>query len=160
MTSTQQTPPPIPVGLASKLGVIATALASGAAAVFAFQAGDHSAETITAILVAGATVVVTIWGRMAQAAAGARLGTVVTVTNPVSEPLLPVEGRLVSGSLTDRLADPALDDPDGDEEPDLTEEDLAGRYAEDPARHAAEEAQAFGDIGLPKDSTIEENNRA
>lgn len=61
--------PPIPVGLGTKLGVIAGALAGLFAAVSAFASGDHSQETLGALIVAGANLLTVVGGRSAQAVA-------------------------------------------------------------------------------------------
>src|SRR5215207_3405472 len=63
-----------PVGLATKLGLVAITLLGAAGAIAAFLDGDHTPETITLIAGAVATAISVIVGRSQQAAAiyGAR----------------------------------------------------------------------------------------
>lgn len=60
--------PKIPVGFATKFGVFATVAAAAVAAVTAILNGDHSDETIGALVTAGATAFALIKGRSEQAA--------------------------------------------------------------------------------------------
>jgi len=61
--------PVIPIGLGTKLGLSSAALFSLVALVAAVMNGDHTTETITALIIAGVSVVRTVDGRMAQGAA-------------------------------------------------------------------------------------------
>jgi hypothetical protein len=61
--------PQIPVGLATKLGLILGALATLITAVLAILDGDHSQETLGAAVFAAANFVAVILGRSQQAAA-------------------------------------------------------------------------------------------
>lgn len=63
--------PAIPVGLATKLGVLFAALSGSAALVAAILKGDHRPETIAALLTAAAPIYAVIKGRMEQATAHA-----------------------------------------------------------------------------------------
>jgi len=63
------TTPQVPVGLSTKVGLIATALAALAAAVAAVIDGDHTPETIAALVTAGLTLYGVIRSRGEQAAA-------------------------------------------------------------------------------------------
>lgn len=62
-------PPVIPVGLGTQVGLAATAVQWLVALVTALLAGDHSEETITALITGGVTLATVIAGRMIQAAA-------------------------------------------------------------------------------------------
>ena len=63
-------PPPVTVGLGTKLGIVTAAAAGLIGVITAILNGDHTEETITALLVAGANVYGVVTGRMNQAAAG------------------------------------------------------------------------------------------
>lgn len=62
-------PAPIPVGLSTRLGLIATAVLAVAALVAAVLNGDHTTETITALIGAVITLVTVLQGRYGQAQA-------------------------------------------------------------------------------------------
>jgi hypothetical protein len=64
----------IPVGLATKLGIVVSAVFGFVAALTAVLDGDHSQETILTMILAAATVIAVIGGRMGQAALD-RLGS-------------------------------------------------------------------------------------
>jgi hypothetical protein len=101
--------PPIPVGLATKIGVLLTAASTIAALLAAILKGDHRPETIAALITAAIPAYAVITGRMNQAAAHIVAGGQAT-------------------ALTQHLDDPALDDPDYvDDEPVITDTDLMGR---------------------------------
>jgi hypothetical protein len=70
-TTEELSAPAIPVGLATKLGLFAAALAALVAAGTAVLHGDHTLETITALIIAGVNVYGVVGGRMGQAAAAA-----------------------------------------------------------------------------------------
>lgn len=63
--------PQIPVGIATKLGVIASSLAAIFALVATILEGDHSTETIGALIAAALPLYAVIRGRMEQATAHA-----------------------------------------------------------------------------------------
>jgi hypothetical protein len=63
-------PPPVPVGLTTKLGVAVTAALGLVAGLTAVLNGDTSTETTTALGGAIATLVTVLAGRYAQAAVG------------------------------------------------------------------------------------------
>jgi len=115
--------PVIPRGLATNVGLIAGALAAIAAGVAAIIEGDHTPETLGALLTAGALLYGVIRGWMDQAAAA-------LARPPASTPIvLPApavhELREVTFGGDD---DALLDDPLADDvEPPLTPGDLAGR---------------------------------
>lgn len=67
--SVPDSPSTIPVGLGTQLGTLGTVVLGFVALLTAVLHGDHSAETIAALLGAVTTLVTTIGGRMAQAAA-------------------------------------------------------------------------------------------
>jgi hypothetical protein len=69
MANTNIVLPKIPNGLATKVGLLATVAATGAAAVAAILDGDHSEETITLLVTAALTAYGLIRGRSEQAAA-------------------------------------------------------------------------------------------
>lgn len=87
MTATPEAPPAtpvIPVGLGTKLGALGTSVLGLAALVSAFLGGDHSAETVGALVSASIVLIATIAGRFAQAYAIYR--------NKPPEPAVPPAG--------------------------------------------------------------------
>lgn len=150
------TSPSIPVGLATKLGLLAAALSSAFAAVTAILNGDHTPETITALLVAGASVYAVVSGRMAQAAA--QLAPPAPTVN-IAPPTETVALTAIPAKRYD-LASPLLDDPAMDDEPEFTPEELADRSGDLPGSHAAAEQEAYSQFGQPTRSQIEEGNAA
>jgi hypothetical protein len=104
------TTPPVSVGLATKLGVLFSAIATCAALIAAIAKGDHTPETLGALAAAVAPIYAVIKGRMDQAQALA-----------YHAPVASQEGDTVD-------ADPALDDPaHPDQEPEIPEAALEGR---------------------------------
>lgn len=70
MNAPQQPPvaPEIPVGLATRIGQVVAAIFGLIALATAVLNGDHSQETITALILSAVTVFVLMGGRYAQAA--------------------------------------------------------------------------------------------
>lgn len=62
----------VPIGLATKLGVWGTSVLAIVALATAVIDGDHTPETITALVTATIVLATTIYGRMKQAAAAYR----------------------------------------------------------------------------------------
>lgn len=60
--------PTIPVGLATRIGLIVASIFGLVSLVTAVLHGDHSQETITSMILAGVTVFILLGGRYAQAA--------------------------------------------------------------------------------------------
>lgn len=89
----------IPVGFASKLGVYGTSILAIVALVTAVLDGDHTPETITALVTATIVLATTVYGRMKQAAAVYRdapsplqgISDAVDVINAPLEPPPPVK---------------------------------------------------------------------
>lgn len=73
LTDTPPAAPPIPVGLATFVG-LGTGAGQWLAAILAAVDGDHSATTIALIVTGAATVITTLVGRYAQAHAAIRSG--------------------------------------------------------------------------------------
>ena len=69
MANTNIALPKIPNGLATKVGLLATTLATGAAALASILDGDHTEETVTLLFTAALTAYGLIRGRSEQAAA-------------------------------------------------------------------------------------------
>lgn len=93
--------PQIPVGLATKAGLIASSLAAIFALVAAILEGDHSTETIGALIAAAAPLYAVIKGRMDQATATiatatapAALGEPVAIDEPGNDAMLAEHGVL------------------------------------------------------------------
>jgi hypothetical protein len=78
--------PLVPVGLLTKLGVAGAIISSAVAGVTAVLHGDHTPETITSILVAGALVYSVIRARGDQAAAALGNPALPSVGNVVIPP--------------------------------------------------------------------------
>jgi hypothetical protein len=83
MTDTPESPPAqpiIPIGFGTKLGLATSAIAGIVALVAAVLDGDHSTETLVALVLAVVAAVRTVDGRMNQAtaalgASGGQIGT-------------------------------------------------------------------------------------
>lgn len=83
--------PKIPVGLATKLGLIGTAVAACGAAVLIVLGGDYSEEAITALVVAGVQLYAVIKGRMDQASAQLTGQPVPVALPPIEDLPTPVD---------------------------------------------------------------------
>jgi hypothetical protein len=121
------TTPPVSVGLATKLGVLFSAIATCAALVAAIAKGDHTPETLGALAAAVAPIYAVIKGRMDQAQAL----SYVTPAEKVAPKFTTTEIKGAMGNFLDLPAsdaDPALDDPaHPDDEPEIPEAALEGR---------------------------------
>lgn len=123
------------------------------------------AGTRTALIVAGAVLLgLVIVSRTAQAVAAelarGRRGLVIGARPTFSsgEPILTDLGPTAGA-----LDDPALDDPDGGDEPELTDAALEGRTAHDPLEHSRLESAAYDELDAagtakPTPHDLEENN--
>lgn len=127
----------VPVGLATKLGIVAAALSAIVAAVTAILNGDHSAETFGAILVAGSSVYAVVTGRSAQAAAAISvygLPQAMTPAAPIMAGTMGPSGPGMTpddGDDHDQAGDPSLEafvdetasvPPDAIDSPDQTQQ--------------------------------------
>lgn len=94
--------PDVPVGLGSKVGIGSGVLVAFVGAVFAFADGDHSEETITALIVGGALILSVVWGRMLQAIAQIKAAQpkVIALAAPAGE-LPSGDGPLTEGDMAD-----------------------------------------------------------
>ena len=104
--------PQIPVGIGTKLGVIASSLAAIFALVATILEGDHSTETIGALIAAALPLYAVIKGRMDQAtAAVAKAPAVEHIADLVAERL----SESTHSDGTPVLAQPAqIDEPGND----------------------------------------------
>lgn len=144
--------PKVPIGPTTVLGV-GTGVSAFVAAIVAFILGDRSEKTVGAIVggaVGAVLLAITFIGRYVQswllvkhhirlqvsnAAAGEMQASSHRIVNAVTadlEHMLAEQTKTILSApvLIPKLADPALDDPEHDEnEPPLSEDDLAGRHA-------------------------------
>lgn len=128
-----QTPPTIPVGLATKLGVLTAALSAMFAAGAALAHGDHQPETIAGLIAAAVTVYGVVRGRSDQAAAAlASSGT----TLPLA-PVITSTHFYESAGTTDVPFEDAGEETAGPE-PKIPAADLKGRQGCAPLGHGAD----------------------
>lgn len=119
---------PIPIGLGTKLGVLAAAISSLVGAIFAIADGDHSPETITALVVAGGLIYGVVKGRMDQATALAGPPPVTVVNNTAAGEATPFSGQVgetVFGETSSPTMEPAWSAADYDDEPETDDTEHA-----------------------------------
>jgi hypothetical protein len=113
-------PPSVPVGLATKLGVLTAALASIFAGVADIADGDHQPETVAGLLAAALTVYGVVRGRSDQSAA-------LLAGAGASLPLMPVTNVYgVAGTVSN---------VELDDEPAIPDSELEGREGCAPLGH-------------------------
>jgi hypothetical protein len=166
--------PSIPVGLATKLGLLASGLGTLFALVAAVIGGDHTPETLGGLAVAAVSVYAVITSRGEQNAAATIAAATSSSPPAYSSPILTTNIAGVAGPSIAGVAgelrrplgpDPELDDPALESSEPPVPGDLERGATHTVEDHAAQEARAYAALeatgaAKPTAEQVEGNNAA